>query len=38
MLTVAQAGSTEQVLFIQQTYLHLSGAIAAFVPGLCSVL
>ena len=38
MLTVAQAGPTERALFIQKTYLYLTKAIAAFVPGLCSVL
>ena len=31
MLTVAQARPTERALFIQKTYMHLAGAIAAFV-------
>ena len=31
MLTVAQARPTERAQFIQKTYLHLAGAIAAFI-------
>lgn len=31
MITVAQARPSDRALFIRRTYLHLAGAVAAFI-------